>query len=68
MDITHQDINKISSFPSGKAKAINGSKVNRHDRYDLVEQIKSLQRALAHERGKNQRFREEVRTLLRWRL
>jgi hypothetical protein len=32
---------------------------------DLSEQIKSLQKALANERGENCRFREEVLALLR---
>jgi hypothetical protein len=64
MNTTHEDINKISSFQSGKAKAFKRTKVNTEDRYDLEEQIKALQLAFAHERGENHRFRE-VRTLLR---
>jgi hypothetical protein len=34
---------------------------------ELTEQIKSLQKALAHERGENYRFRQEVLALLRQR-
>ncbi|CAN5303784.1 hypothetical protein BH18THE2_BH18THE2_26070 [soil metagenome] len=32
---------------------------------DLTDQIRALQLALAHERGENYRFREEIRALLR---
>jgi hypothetical protein len=57
-----KEIDKDYSFKDGKARAV---KRNRLNRYDLAEQIKSLQRAFALERGENYRFREEVRALLR---
>ena len=59
-----KDIDKNYSFKDGKARAVKRNKVNRLNRYDLAEQIKSLQRAFALERGENYRFRKEVRTLL----
>ena len=60
-----KDIDKDYSFEDRKARAVKRNKVNRLNRYDLAEQIKSLQRAFALERGENYRFREEVRALLR---
>lgn len=60
-----KEIDKDYSFKDGKARAVKRSKVNRSNRYDLAEQIKSLQRAFAQERGENHRFREEVREILR---
>jgi hypothetical protein len=60
-----KEIDKDYSFKDGKARAVKRNKVNRLNRYDLAEQIKSLQRAFALERGENHKFREEVRALLR---
>ena len=60
-----KEIDKVYSFKDGKARAVKRNKVNGLNRYDLAEQIKSLQRAFAHERGENHKFREEVRALLR---
>lgn len=60
-----KEIDKDYSFKEGKARAVKRRKVNRLNRYDLAEQIKSLQRAFAHERGENHKLREELRVLLR---
>ena len=59
-----KEIDKDYSFKEGRARAVKRNNLNRLDRYDLVEQIKSLQRGFAHELGENYRFREEVRALL----
>jgi hypothetical protein len=59
-----KEIDKDYSFKEGKARAGKRNKVNRLNHYDIAEQIKSLQRAFAQERGENHRFREEVRGIL----
>jgi hypothetical protein len=62
-----KDIHKDSHFRDKKARAVRRKKVKRLDQYDLdlAEQLKSPQRAFAQERGESNRFREEVRILLR---
>jgi hypothetical protein len=65
MEHIHQDINK-TTLEGREARAAKANKINRLDYYDL-EQIKSLQKALAHERGENFKFRQEVLALLRQR-
>jgi hypothetical protein len=58
-------IDKDFQFQDKRARAVKRKKVNGLNRYDLSEEIKSLQRAFAQERGENCHFREEVRSLLR---
>jgi hypothetical protein len=68
MEDIHQDINKITlELEDRRSRAAKASKIRRLDSYELEEQINALQRAFALERGENQKFREEIRALLRLR-
>ena len=66
MEEIHQEINK-TTLEGRKARATKVNKISRLNYYDLEEQIKSLQKVLANERGENFRFRQEVLALLRQR-
>ena len=62
MEHIHQDINKTTL--EDRKKSASANKISRIERYELEEQINSLQRVFAHERGESHRFREAVRAKL----
>jgi hypothetical protein len=62
-------MNTYSSYLINNSSESDKVRKNRKDidnnDYNLSDQIKALQHALALERGENQKFRDEVRALLR---